>query len=122
MSDQRVIPALRVKSYAASKSFYDKLGFTEQWTHQFADGMPVFASIIRDGMEIYLTEHRGDCERGGLVHFYVEDVDGLYEELVSGGVSIPNPPANNIGPDLRDMRIKDPDGNRLAFLTRSDPT
>ena len=47
------------------------------------------------------------------------DVDALYEEFRQRGVSIEHPPENSLGPDLRDMLVMDPDGNRLSFLTRS---
>lgn len=117
---QRVVPALRIKTYSASGPFYTQLGFKEQWTHQFADGMPIFASIARDGMEIYLTEHTGDCQFGGLIHFYVPDVDALYEEFRARDVPIHQPPSNSLGPDLRDMVLVDPDANRLSFLTRKE--
>jgi catechol 2,3-dioxygenase-like lactoylglutathione lyase family enzyme len=115
---QRVIPALRIRSYEASSAFYAKLGFSEQWKHQFKPGLPVFASVARDGMEIYLTEHSGDCQFGGLVHFYVPDVDACYAEFRQRGVLITEPPTNSLGPNIRDMLIVDPDGNRLSFLTR----
>ena len=63
---QRVIPALRMTQYARSREFYiEKLGFTLEWEHRFAPKMPVFCSVVRDGMQIYLSEHRGDCEVGG---------------------------------------------------------
>jgi len=58
---QQVVPALRVRSYDVSSVFYGKLGFEELWKHQFEPGLPIFASIVRDGMEIFLTEHAGDC-------------------------------------------------------------
>ena len=85
---QRVVPALRIKSFKASIAFYEMLGFKEQWRHQFEPGFPIFASIAREGMEIYLTEHTGDCQFGGLVHFSVENVDDVMwsfndEELTS---------------------------------------
>lgn len=116
---QRVVPALRVRSYEASRVFYQKLGFEEQWTHQFESSLPVFASIARDGMEIYLTEHEGDCQFGGLVHFYVPDVDQCYAEFRERGVRVDQPPSNSLGPDVRDMLVVDPDGNRLSLLTLS---
>lgn len=116
---QRVVPALRVRSYDASRVFYEKLGFAEQWKHQFGKGLPVFASISRDGMEVFLTEHTGDCQFGGLVHFYVEDVDACYSQFSERGVSVEQPPSNSLGPDIRDMLVVDPDGNRLSFLTRA---
>ena len=116
---QKVVPALRVKSYADAKAFYEQLGFEEQWRHQFKPHLPVFASVARDGMEVFLTEHAGDCEFGGLVHFYVPDVDGLYRQFVKREVAIAQRPGNSLGPDTRDMVVVDPDGNRLSFITRA---
>lgn len=116
---QQVVPALRIRSYEASRAFYGKLGFKEQWTHQFEPGLPIFASLAREGMEIFLTEHTGDCQYGGLVHFYVPDVDGCHAEFQQRGVPVKEPPSNSLGPEIRDMLVVDPDGNRLSFLTRS---
>jgi catechol 2,3-dioxygenase-like lactoylglutathione lyase family enzyme len=116
---QHVVPALRIRSYESSKAFYQELGFEEQWKHQFETDLPIFASISRDGMEIFLTEHTGDCQFGGLVHFYVANVDECYAQFRQRGVSVKQPPSNSLGPDIRDMLVVDPDGNRLSFLTRS---
>ena len=115
----RVVPALRVASYAASKPFYESLGFREQWTQQFEPGMPTFASMAFDGMELFLTEHAGDCQPGGLVHFYVPEVDALYDDFLEYGVSVEREPNNDLGPDLRVMSVLDPDINRLKFLTQT---
>ncbi|MTW10230.1 glyoxalase [Pseudoduganella eburnea] len=116
---QRVVPALRVASYAASKPFYESLGFREEWTHHFEPGLPTFASMVFDGMEVFLTEHTGDCQPGGLVHFYVADVDALYDDFLEYGVSVEEAPNNGLGPDLRVMSVLDPDRNRLKFLTQT---
>jgi catechol 2,3-dioxygenase-like lactoylglutathione lyase family enzyme len=116
---QNVVPALRICSYEASKPFYEKLGFEEQWKHQFEPGLPVFASIVCDGMEIFITEHTQDCQFGGLVHFYVASVDESYTQFLQRGVLVKEPPGNSLGFDIRDMLVVDPDGNRLRFLTRS---
>jgi hypothetical protein len=76
MTVQRVIPALRITNYERSRPYYvEVLGFAVEWEHRFAPRLPVFASIVRDGMQLYLTEHSGDCEVGGLVHFLIPDVD-----------------------------------------------
>jgi catechol 2,3-dioxygenase-like lactoylglutathione lyase family enzyme len=112
---QRVIPALRMTQYARTREFYvEKLGFTLEWEHRFAPKMPVFCSIVRDGMQIYLSEHRGDCEVGGLVHFLIEDVDAWHEEFCQRGVAASEAPNDDLG--FRNMTIQDPDGNRLRFM------
>ncbi len=118
MNDQRVIPALRITNYERSKDFYViGLGFTVMWEHRFEAHFPVFASIQRDGMEIYLTEHTGDCQVGGLVHFIMDDIDVLYEEFRGRSVKVHEKPNNDLD-GLRCMTIKDPDGNQLRFLKR----
>jgi catechol 2,3-dioxygenase-like lactoylglutathione lyase family enzyme len=115
---QQVVPALRITDYRRSKTFYvDGLGFAVEWEHRFEPHLPVFAQVTREGMTIFLTAHTGDCPVGGLVHFYVPDVDACCAEFESRGVAIPHPPSEDI-PGLRDMTILDPDGNKLRFCQR----
>jgi catechol 2,3-dioxygenase-like lactoylglutathione lyase family enzyme len=115
---QQVVPALRITDYGRSKAFYaDGLGFQVVWEHRFEPHFPVFMEITRDGLTIYLTQHSGDCKVGGLVHFYVPDVDAWYAELQSKGVPIKEPPNESIE-GLRDMTVVDPDGNQLRICTR----
>ncbi|MFD0587338.1 glyoxalase superfamily protein [Paenibacillus sp. GCM10027627] len=113
---QRVVPAFRITDYLKSKEFYvSGLGFQVDWEHQFEPDFPYFVQISRDDMEIYLTEHTGDCQVGGLIHFFVADVDSLYAELVGkcsilGRIKPPQPLE-----ELRIMTVTDPDGNQLRF-------
>lgn len=118
MPEQRVIPALRITNYDRSKAYYtSKLGFTVEWEHRFEPNFPVFMSISRDGMQIYLTEHTGDCQVGGLVHFVIPDVDAWHAEFCKGGAIVAEAPNNDLG--FRNMTIKDPDGNQLRFMEPS---
>ncbi|CCW34969.1 glyoxalase superfamily protein [Chthonomonas calidirosea] len=115
---QRVIPALRITDDAVSKAYYvEKLGFSVEWEHRFEPHFPVFMSIHRDGMQIYLTQHKGDCEPGGLVHFVVEDVAALYEELQERGAFVCEAPNDELG--FLCMTVQDPDGNKLRFMEPS---
>ena len=114
-STQRVIPALRITNYQQSKSYYvDKLGFNVEWEHRFEPHFPVFMSMTRDGMQLFLSEHTGDCQVGGLVHFLVPDVDAWHAEFRKNGAIIVEGPNNDLG--FRNMTIKDPDGNQLRFM------
>ena len=70
----------------------------------------------------FLTEHTGDCQFGGLVHFYVPNVDECLAEFSERGIPVSEPPSNSLGPDIRDMLVLDPDGNRLSFITRPQRT
>lgn len=115
---QQVIPALRITDYARSKAFYVVgLGFQVIWEHRYEPHFPVFMEVSRDGMAIYLTQHRGDCQVGGLVHFYVPGVDAWYTEIQGKGVPVRSPPSETIE-GLRDMTVVDPDGNKLRICTR----
>lgn len=115
ISGQRVIPALRITQYERTKEFYlEKLGFILEWEHRFAPHLPVFASISRDGMQIYLSEHTGDCQVGGLVHFLIPDVHQWHQEFVEKGVIIREAPNKDLG--FWNMTIKDSDGNALRFM------
>lgn len=115
---QRVVPALRITDYARSRAFYnDGLGFAITGEHRFAPNYPVFMTISRDGMDVYLSEHEGDCQVGGLVHFYVPDVDAMYDEFRARGIAVREPPNESLE-GMRDMTVVDPDGNQLRFITR----
>ena len=114
---QQVIPALRISDDAVSRAFYvDRLGFQIEWEHRFQPDFPVFLKVARNGMTVFLTQHRDDCPSGALVHFYVADVDAWYAEFLARGVAIQTPPSEDIE-GLRDMLILDPDGNKLRFCT-----
>ncbi len=115
MPTQRVVPALRITDYARSKAFYViGLGFTVDWEHRFESHFPVFMSIVRDGMQLYLSEHTGDCQVGGLVHFIIPDVDAWYLEFKSRNVIASEAPNNDLG--FLNMTVTDPDGNKLRFM------
>ena len=72
--------------------------------------------VTRDGLSLYLSEHSGDGQVGGLVHLYVQDVDAWYHELARRGLEIASPPRDEPWGN-RDMRILDPDGNQICVCT-----
>jgi catechol 2,3-dioxygenase-like lactoylglutathione lyase family enzyme len=115
---QNVIPTFRITDYEKSKSFYvDGLGFQIDGEHRFAPHLPVFVTISRDGLSLYLSQHAGDCQVGGLVFLNVPDVDAFYAEITDRGVKAESPPENFEG-KMRDFRVVDPDGNKLDICTR----
>jgi hypothetical protein len=64
LPEQRVIPTLRITDYQRSKSYYvDALGFTVEWEHRFEPHFPVFMSLVRDNMHLYLSQHNGDSKQ-----------------------------------------------------------
>jgi hypothetical protein len=68
-------------------------------------------------MAIFLTEHAVDCQAGGLVHLYVDDVDAYHADFLRRGTPIRESPNGGIE-GLRMMGLDDPDGNHLRFCTR----
>jgi catechol 2,3-dioxygenase-like lactoylglutathione lyase family enzyme len=116
---QKVIPAFRITDYTKSKAFYvEGMGFQIDWEHRFEPHFPVFVQITKDEMTIYLTEHTGDCQVGGLIHFFVPNVDTWYSELKSKkDIHIIEPPCEDLE-GLRMMTVVDPDGNQLRICTR----
>lgn len=118
LPDQRVVPALRITDYERSRAYYvEALGFTVAWEHRFAPQFPVFMALVRDGMQIYLTEHSGDCQVGGLVHFVIPDVSAWHKEFQQRGAKVAEAPNNDLG--FLNMTITDPDGNQLRFMEPS---
>jgi catechol 2,3-dioxygenase-like lactoylglutathione lyase family enzyme len=112
------VPNSRITDYEKSKAFYvEGLGFQIEGEHRFAPHLPVFMTISRDGLSIYLTQHSGDCKVGGLVFLYVPDVDAFYAEITANGVKAESPPEVFEG-KLKDFRVIDPDGNKLDICTR----
>ena len=115
---QQVVPTLRITDYARSKAFYvEKLAFQIDWEHRFEPHFPVFMQVSRHGLACFLTEHAGDCPVGGLVHFYVPDVDAWYTEFTGRGAPVKEPPNESLQ-GLRAMTVVDPDGNKLRICTR----
>jgi catechol 2,3-dioxygenase-like lactoylglutathione lyase family enzyme len=108
------VPTLRVKDARRSLALYrDQLGFAVDWEHQFEPGFPLFVSVSRDGVTLFLTEHP-ECAFGGLVYLRVEDVDALAAEFIGRGVALREPPADQPW-RMREMSLRDPDDNELRF-------
>ncbi|GAB1470658.1 hypothetical protein MASR2M66_15360 [Chloroflexota bacterium] len=84
---------------------------------RFAPHLPVFMTISRDGLSLYLSQHAEDCQVGGLVFLYVPDVDAFYAEIIGRGIKAESPPEDFEG-IIRDFRVVDPDGNKLDICTR----
>lgn len=107
-------PILNVKNMAVSRKFYiDLLGFTEaEW------GNDTFTSINRDNTGIYLCQGAQGQPGMWLWVGFDGDIFALYEELVSKGVTIRQPPLNYSW--ALEMLVEDPDGHVLRFGTEPD--
>jgi uncharacterized glyoxalase superfamily protein PhnB len=112
---ERVSPILCVSDVPASIAYYvGKLGFR----HGFAWGEPTsFAGVTRDGVEVMFCRD-GQGSPGTWFTIWVDDVDGLYAELVERGAEIRQPPIS-LAWGVREMNVADPDGPRIRFSTET---
>ena len=85
--EEEVIPVLYVVDAARAVAWYERLGFSKQWEHQFEPGFPLFVSI----------------------HLNVKDIDAVSAEF---GI-----PVDEGGLAGRECDLEDPDGNRLRIAT-----
>jgi catechol 2,3-dioxygenase-like lactoylglutathione lyase family enzyme len=111
---EEVVPVLRVDDATRAVAWYERLGFTKHWEHQFEPGFPWFVAILRGPIQIYLSEHKGDAPRNTLIHLYVDDIDAVSEEF---GI-----PIDEEGLAGRQCNLEDPDGNRLRVAARRPET
>ena len=108
--DEEVVPVLNVEDAARAVAWYERLGFQQEWEHQFEPGFPWFVSIERGRVHLYLSEHKGDARPNTLIHLYVVDIDRVSEEFAV--------PIDEQGLAGRECHLEDPDGNRLRVATR----
>lgn len=101
---------LFVAEAARAVEWYERLGFSVEWEHQFEPGFPLFVSVSRGPVRLYLSEHMGDARPDTLIHLFVSDIDAVSAEF---GIAI-----DEDGLAGRQCNLADPDGNRLRLATR----
>lgn len=104
--DEEVIPILRVSDAAAAAGWYRRLGFGQEWEHRFEPGFPAFVCVARGRVRLFLSEHTGDARPDTLVYLRLGDLDAIAEEF---GVAVEQMPWGS------EVRIRDPDGNRVRI-------
>jgi catechol 2,3-dioxygenase-like lactoylglutathione lyase family enzyme len=107
--EEEVIPVLYVEDAARTVAWYGRLGFHKQWEHQFEPGFPLFVSVARGRVRLYLSEHKGDARPNTLIHLNVADIDAVAAEF---GMTV-----DEAGLAGRECHLEDPDGNRLRVAT-----
>lgn len=109
------IPILRIFAEDKAREFYqDFLGFTLDWEHRFAAGMPLYRQVSRSGLVLHLSEHYGDATPGSTVFVPVDGIDAWQQELAAKNYGYAHPAVTAV-PWGRQMEIADPFGNRLRF-------
>ena len=118
-------PQLFVTDVARTTAFFtSKLGFKVA----FAYGEPCFyAQLRRDGARLNLRHADGPVYNGDIrarehllaAHIPVDDVEKLYLEYRSAGVSL-HQPLQHQSWGAQDFVVADPDGNLITFSSPTD--
>lgn len=108
---------LAVQDLRVSTEFFvSALGFQRE----FGDGSDGWSWLSRDDVHLGLGECPGAPPASALGdHSYfayvtVDDVDGLYADLVSRGTPVTSPPETKPW-GMREIAVKTPDGHRMTF-------
>ncbi len=116
-SDERVeaisAVTLATTDMAASVAFYERLGFYLLYGGRESP----FSSFRAGGGYLNLQADQAWIPREavwGRVIFHVDDVDAMYEQTLTAGLSPSAPPANAPWRE-RFFHIRDPDGHELSF-------
>jgi catechol 2,3-dioxygenase-like lactoylglutathione lyase family enzyme len=109
------VPFVRVRELARSLEFYvDHLGFREVGRYCPEPDLPGRVVIARGGVTLTLTE-RDEAAFGGLVSLHTSELETVFHELAARGVTIDLAPTD-MPWSLREMHLRDPDGNHLHFV------
>jgi len=120
---KKMSPQFLVADLERSIEFYmQKLGFSMEFRYE-----DFYAGIMKDGNSIHLKsgnpsaeERKNKRENDDLdLIFSVENVDGLYNDLVNRSVEITQPLCER--PYGKEFYIADPDGYIIAFLEEKYP-
>ncbi len=123
MAVTRAVPILRITDAEAAADFYrGRLGFVVDFRYAAGPDGPVYLGVSLDGQQIHLSTFGGDGVTGTCTYFYVEDVDTLFQGFLAKGLTTPGRPSSPVedGPvdqtwGMREVYVRDPDGNTLRF-------
>lgn len=121
MGFHRTVPILRIFDEAKAREFYvGFLGFAVEWEHRFEEGMPLYAQISRDEVVLHLSEHHGDASPGASVRIETDVLDDYHRQLLAANYKYARPGIERMPWGTREMRVTDPFGNRLTFVSAAD--
>ena len=116
MTVEKVVPIFRIFDYKKAIEFYvDWLGFTIEWEHVFAEGMPIYMQVSRDGISLHLSEHHGDTTPGTRIYIECIGLKEYHKELIDKKYKNNKPGLEKAFYGAWCMEVIDPFGNRLTF-------
>ena len=114
------IPVIAVTASARAEDYYCRvLGFEKTFAYRPDPSRqdPCYLGVARDGVWLHLQSYKP--ERAGMTDafLWVTDVDRLYPEFRGRGAVVQLPPTDQTW-GIREMGVRDPDGNVLVFATK----
>ena len=117
----RITPVLRMFDIAKADEFYlGFLGFNVDWNHRFADDLPLYRQISRDGLILHLSEHHGDGSPGANIRITMRGVEALHAELIAKAYRYMRPGLERTPWETLELGVIDPAGNRIRFCEPLD--
>ena len=118
--------------------------FDQQVTFIYVQDLEVSSTFYRDTLGLELVLDQGKCRifkisndgflglcqcndkrpsspAGIIITFITRDVDGIYQKLISKGVSFDHPPNKNQEYNIYHCFLNDPDGYKLEIQQFFDP-
>jgi uncharacterized glyoxalase superfamily protein PhnB len=117
---ETAIPVIPVNGSIAAEAFYCKgLGFTRvsSWRPDETKDDPRYLTLARDGARLHVHSFQSGTVGAAAVYVFVDDVDSLYLELMSKGVSVSGPPIDQEW-GTREIVVRDLDRNVVTFGER----
>ena len=99
---QKATPILRMFDEEHARLF---CVYCLQFEHRFGPDISLYLGLVKDGVELHLSEHYGDTTLGTRVRIAVTDIHGFYKDLMSRPFKnlTPGPPQEQswgvMGPD-----------------------
>ena len=123
MAVKRVVPIIKVTDIRSAVEFYcSTLGFVADFSYAASPDGPAYSGVSLDGNQIHLSTFAGDGVTGAAAYCYVDDVDALFHQFLQAGLKTPGNPESPVeeGPvnqtwGIRELYVRDPDGNTLRF-------
>lgn len=118
MTISSIVPMQPVGSMPASVAFYEKLGFAVEDRRDDWGWARLRCGDCRIMLDQSISLHAG-IPRTAVLYFYVDDVFEFHRRARQCGLSVPEPEATFYG--MTELRVEDPDGNRLWIGQVGEP-
>lgn len=110
-----LVPIFRIFDVAKALEFYrDYLGMTVAWEHRFADDLPLYMQVERDGLVLHLSEHHGDALPGSAIRVRTSGLADYHAELKAKSYRYLRPGLERSDDEL-EVCLLDPFGNRIIL-------